>query len=721
MNRLAREQSPYLLQHASNPVDWYPWGDEAFARARSEDKPIFLSIGYSTCHWCHVMEHESFERVEIAGLLNQSFVSIKLDREERPDIDRVYMAFVQATTGSGGWPMSVWLTPELQPFYGGTYYPPTSQWGRPGFAEVLTEIARAWREERTQILASAAQIVERLAGISRGDAQPAAGAMPGPGALAATVQQFKGRFDRRRGGFGDAPKFPRPSELLFLLREHARTGDRESRDIVVTTLRAMALGGMRDHIGGGFHRYAVDGNWRVPHFEKMLYDQAQLVLAYLEAAQAAADPFFAQVAEDTLQYVRRDLTDAEGGFYSAEDADSVPPDQTDQAGQARPASARKTEGAFYIWPLDEIRGLLDDDSRAFELRYGILPGGNAPADPHGEFTGMNVLYTARGIADIATEIGRAPEDVAQSLTRARVTLYQARAARPRPHLDDKVLTGWNGLMIGAFARAARVLAGGNALGQPTVDDPGQRHLKSAQRAAQFLERTMWNADRSVLLRRYRNGDAAIDAYAEDYACLIFGLLELFQADGDPEWLRWVLALQRTQDRLFWDAQDGGWFSTTGHDSSVLVRMKEEYDGAEPSASGVGVFNLLTLAHLTGDPAYEERARQVLTAFAGRLTSLGRTLPFMASALSVAHAAPEQIVVVGEPGRSDTMALWQAAQARYRPFAITLLVAPGPAQQALARLMPWVRDMTPRDGAAAAYVCRNFACDAPTTEPATLRR
>ena len=723
MNRLAREQSPYLLQHANNPVDWYPWGDEAFARARRGDKPIFLSIGYSTCHWCHVMEHESFESKEIAGLLNQDFVSIKVDREERPDVDRVYMAFVQATTGSGGWPMSVWLTPELQPFYGGTYYPPSSQWGRPGFAEVLTEITRAWREERTQILASALQIVERLAEISRGDASPPAVSMPGPDALAATVQQFKGSFDRRRGGFGDAPKFPRPSELLFLLREHARTGDRESRDIVVTTLRAMALGGMRDHIGGGFHRYSVDGNWRVPHFEKMLYDQAQLVLAYLEAAQAAADPFFAQVAEDTLQYVRRDLTDAEGGFYSAEDADSVPPNhaiQAGQVGQAGLASTRKTEGAFYIWTLDEIRGLLGDDSRAFELRYGILPGGNAPADPHGEFTGRNLLYTARGIADIATEIGRAPEDVAQSLARARVTLYQARVARPHPHLDDKVLTGWNGLMIGAFARAARVLSGGNALGQATMEDPGQRHLESAQRAAQFLKRTMWHTDRAVLLRRYRNGDAAIDAYAEDYACLIFGVLELFQADGDPEWLHWALALQRTQDRLFWDEQAGGWFSTTGHDPSVLVRMKEEYDGAEPSASGVGVFNLLTLAHVTGDSAHEERARQVFAAFAQRLTSLGRTLPFMASALSAAHSAPEQIVVVGEPGQSDTMALWRAAQAPYRPFAITVPVTPGPAQQALAGLMPWVRDMTPRQGAATAYVCRNFACEAPTTEPATLR-
>jgi uncharacterized protein len=712
MNRLAREQSPYLLQHAGNPVDWYPWGDEAFERARAEDKPIFLSIGYSTCHWCHVMEHESFESDEIAAILNRDFVSIKVDREERPDVDRVYMAFVQASTGSGGWPMSVWLTPGLQPFYGGTYYPPQSMWGRPGFREVLTEITRAWREERPQLLASAGQIVERLAELAHGP--PADGARPGPDALATTVQQFKGRFDRRRGGFGDAPKFPRPSELLFLLREHARTGDDEAREIVLTTLRAMALGGMRDHIGGGFHRYSVDGDWRVPHFEKMLYDQAQLVLAYLEAAQAAGDPFFAQIAEDTLQYVRRDMTDETGGFYSAEDADSVPPEQAGEPG------ARQTEGAFYIWSLAEIRALLGDDSRAFELRYGIRPEGNAPFDPHNEFTGKNLLYTARGIADVAREIGRDPEDVAARLTRARITLHQARATRPRPHLDDKILTGWNGLMIGACARAARVLAGGEALGQTTAADPGARHLASAQRAARFVKRAMWNADRAVLLRRYRNGDAAIEAYAEDYAFLVFGLLELFQADGDPEWLEWALALQRAQDRWFWDAAGGGWFSTTGHDPSVLVRMKEEYDGAEPSASGVGAWNLLTLAHLTGDDAHGERARQVFAGFGTRLTSLGRALPFMAAALSIAHAPPEQIVVVGDPERADTTALWRAAHARYRPFAIMFLVAPGAAQQALAHHLPWLRDLRPGTETAAAYVCRNFVCEAPTAEPATLR-
>jgi uncharacterized protein YyaL (SSP411 family) len=707
MNRLIREQSPYLLQHAHNPVDWYAWGDEAFTRAQAEDKPIFLSIGYSTCHWCHVMEHESFESATIANLLNRDFVSIKVDREERPDVDRVYMAFVQATTGSGGWPMSVWLTPTLQPFYGGTYYPPESQWGRPGFSEVLIEIARAWREERAQLLESAGQITARLAEMARTETDRI-GAMPGTDALAATVRQFKGSFDRRRGGFGDAPKFPRPSELLFLLRESVRASDDEARDMVLTTLRAMAFGGMRDHIGGGFHRYSVDGNWRVPHFEKMLYDQAQLVLAYLEAAQASRDPFFAQIAEDTLQYVRRDMTDDAGGFYSAEDADSVPPERADEP------QARKTEGAFYIWSLADVRTALGDDSRAFELRYGLLPEGNAPFDPHNEFTAKNLLYTARGVAEIASELGREPDDVANALMQARITLFNARQTRPRPHLDDKVLTGWNGLMIAAFARAARVLNGTFDFGSAL------RHLETARRAADFLQRTMWDASTNVLRRRYREGEAAIEAYAEDYAFLIFGVLELFQADGDPRWLEWALALQHTKDQMFWDATNGGWFSTTGADPSVIVRMKEEYDGAEPSASGVGAWNLLTLAHLTADPSYEERARQVFGAFSERLTSLGRALPFMSAALSTAHAAPEQIVVVGHaetPGRAE---LWSATHDRYRPFAVTIPVATDQSQQQLASRMPWVAAMTTRGERATAYVCRNFACAAPTSDPDTLR-
>ena len=396
------------------------------------------------------MEHESFEDADIAAVLNRHYVSIKVDREERPDVDRVYMTFVQVTTGSGGWPMSVWLTPSLEPFYGGTYFPPTSRWGRPGFIEVLEEVARVWQAERPKVLQSASSIVERLRTL--GDARAETRSCPATGVLDAAVHEFAATFDRRRGGFGDAPKFPRPSELLFLLREHRRTGDETARDMVLVTLRAMALGGMRDHIGGGFHRYSVDGDWRVPHFEKMLYDQAQLVLAYVEAAQLTGDPFFADVAADTLAYVRRDLRHPDGGFFSAEDADSVPPEQADAP------APHKSEGAFYIWRDEEIGEALGADADLVRMRFGIQPDGNAPFDPQNEFTHKNLLYTARSIDDIAAAAGRQRRrGGGGARTRAGLTLLAVRSRRPRPQLDDKVLTAWNGLMIAAFARAGRVL------------------------------------------------------------------------------------------------------------------------------------------------------------------------------------------------------------------------------------------------------------------------
>ena len=726
-NRLAREQSPYLLQHANNPVDWYPWGAEAFEASRTSGKPIFLSIGYATCHWCHVMERESFENNGVARVLNDLFISIKVDREERPDVDRVYMTFVQATTGSGGWPMSVWLTPELQPFFGGTYFPPGAQWGRPGFVDVLSEIGRAWRDDRLNVIKSAAQIVERLAVMSRGQDEPRAA---GEDALTKTFKQFEQSFDTRRGGFGDAPKFPRPSELLFLLREYARTGNDTARAMVVQTLRAMALGGMRDHIGGGFHRYSVDGDWRVPHFEKMLYDQAQIVLACLEAAQGGEDPFFAQIAEDTLQYVRRDMTDERGGFYSAEDADSEPPDAASakastsgeptadkSASQAHAGHVHKVEGAFYVWTADEILKQLGDNAPAFVGRYGVLPNGNAPFDPHNEFVNKNLLHTALSIADIAKALKKAPIDVAESLLQSRKILFDTRQLRPRPLLDDKVLTAWNGLMIAAFARASRVLGGG-ALGAENAEDPTEAHLQTATRAASFIHDVMWNGASRTLLRRYRAGDAAIEAYAEDYACLIFGVLELFQATGDPQWLAWARELQSRQDELFWDKTNGGWFSTTGADPSVLVRMKEDYDGAEPSPTSVAAMNLLTLGHLTGERAYADRAIEAIASFGGRLDEQGRAVPLMAAALSTSIAGGEQIVMVGRRGAEDTTAMWTAANRKYRPFAVMTLVDPSQ-QAALAVHMPWIAQMKMIDGKATAYVCRGFACDAPSTDPAVF--
>jgi uncharacterized protein YyaL (SSP411 family) len=701
VNRLANEHSPYLLQHASNPVDWFPWGDEAFARARLERKPIFLSIGYSTCHWCHVMAHESFENDAVASVLNEGFVSIKVDREERPDVDRVYMTFVQATTGSGGWPMSVWLTPDLKPFYGGTYFPPESRWGRPGFVDILGEIARVWGNEEAKVQGSADALTAQLRGVEQ--VTPALD-LPGAYALERTAGSFREAFDRVNGGFGGAPKFPRPCELLFLFREYARIGNEGARDIALATLGAMASGGMRDHIGGGFHRYSVDAAWRVPHFEKMLYDQAQLVLAFLEGAQVSGDRYYADVAEDTLRYVLRQMTDEAGGFYSAEDADSLPPDDVGKPG------AHAMEGAFYLWKASELGPLVGDAEPIVRQRFGIEENGNAPADPHGEFTGRNIPYLARSVEEIAKNLGVSVADVDAALDGARLRMFEARVARPHPYLDDKVLTAWNGLMIAAFARAVRVIG---ASGRDV-----SAYLDAARRAASFVRDRMWDAASRTLLRRYRRGEASIEAYAEDYAYLIFGLLELFQADPDPSWLEWAEILERRQDELFWDEAAGGWFSTTGRDASVLLRMKEDYDGAEPTASSVSVLNLLVLSHLLEEPRWTDRIERTLKYFATRLEQMGRGVPMMASALSTHLSGMRQVLVVGDG--VDDGELMRGVGQQYLPFAVSLNLTP-PSQAALASKLPFVASMLPVDGSPAAYVCRNFTCHAPVTTVAQLAR
>ncbi|MEX2270971.1 MAG: thioredoxin domain-containing protein [Vicinamibacterales bacterium] len=717
-NRLARERSPYLLQHQHNPVDWHAWNAEAFAKARTEDKPIFLSIGYSTCHWCHVMERESFESDAIANVLNDGFVSIKVDREERPDVDRVYMAFVQATTGSGGWPMSVFLTPDLQPFFGGTYFPPDSRWGRPGFIDVLREIMRVWRDERPRVTEAAAVLTDRLRQSASPISAPAGSQSVAPAhALDAALDAWRSSFDAQHGGFGGAPKFPRPSELLFLLREHARTGNQSALDMTSATLRAMALGGMHDQLGGGFHRYSVDAKWRVPHFEKMLYDQSQLVLACLEASQAAREPFFADVAAGTLAYVGDQLTDSSGAFYSAEDADSIPAVAPDgaMAGQphadvsAEAAHATKVEGAFYTWSQAEIAEVTGTDFPVVKRRFGIEPDGNALEDPHGELAGQNVLYVAEPIEDIAIRLSLSDGAVSEALARARQALLAVRARRPRPHLDDKVLSAWNGLMIAAFARAARVLPS---------DPRAGSWREAAARAAASIRTLLWNGDRQMLLRRYRDGEAAIDGYCEDYASMVFGLLELFQTTGAAEWLEWALRLRERQHALFADDEAGGWFSTSGQDPELLLRMKEDYDGAEPSAGSVAAMNELVIAHLTGARDAFDRADKALARFGPNLGRVARVVPFLASVLSARHAAFTQIVIVGPAGRSDTRALHEAAASRYLPFAAHIAVDPAN-QEALSALLPWMAGMSMRGGVATAYVCRDFTCNAPVTSPEEL--
>ena len=706
-NRLAAESSPYLLQHAENPVEWYPWGEEAFARARAEDRPIFLSIGYSTCHWCHVMERESFENEAVAELLNRHFVTIKVDREERPDVDRVYMAFVQATTGAGGWPMSVWLTPELKPFFGGTYFPPASRSGRPGFADVLRNVAQLWGARRPELVQSAESLMQRLAEQQRGAAEPGNVAVAPADTLAAGVEQFARTFDAGHGGFGGPPKFPRPAELLFLLREHARTSGRQPLEMAAATLRAMAHGGLCDHVGGGFHRYSVDGQWRIPHFEKMLYDQAQLTLACLETAQAADEPEYLEVADRILSYVQRDLAGPDGAFFSAEDADSLEP------GKEGDGHGEKHEGAFYLWTRAEIEELLGDDAAVVVLRYGVEAAGNALQDQTGEFAGRNQLYLARSPDEVAQQTGRPVGDVENVLERARQRLLEVRTVRPRPHLDDKVLTAWNGLMLAALARAAHVFEG-------RADGAGAAAaLDAARRTAGFIRATLWDAERRVLYRCFRGGRVSIPGYAEDYAFLTWGLIELFQADGDPGWLRWALDLQACQDELFWDAQGGGWFSTTGADPSVLLRLKEDYDGAEPSAGSVSAQNLLTLIRLTGDNGLRRRLDDALGRFGPRLGQVARVVPLLASVLSSYHAGSSQVVVVGERGRPDTLALRRVIARRYLPFAVRLHVEPGASQEMLGELLPFVASMRMLDGRATAYVCADFACRQPVTEPQAL--
>jgi len=697
-NHLQGERSPYLLQHANNPVDWYPWGDEAFTRARAEQKPIFLSIGYSTCHWCHVMEHESFEDPSIAAILNRDFISVKVDREERPDIDRVYMTFVQATTGAGGWPMSVFLTPDLKPFYGGTYFPPTSRWGRPGFSEMLQQLASLWTQTPEKVKKNAAEILTQLRDSTTSDSADRA-PVAGVEAITQGVDQFIAAYDRRNGGFGGAPKFPRPSELIFLLDAWALTHRHEARQIVIDTLRSMALGGIHDQLGGGFHRYSVDAEWRVPHFEKMLYDQAQLVLAYLAAGQASGEPFYSSVAEDTLDYVLSDLTAPDGAFVSAEDADSLIPGGTE-----------KREGAFYVFTAAEIDRMFGPDAPIVRRRLGIEDGGNAPSDPHNEFRGQNIPYVAQSVEEIAARTDRSTDDVLRVLAVMRQRMFEERATRPRPHLDDKVITAWNGLMIAGFARAGRVLAE-----SPRRDEWTQ----AAVRAAESVQRTLWRPDERRLLRRYRDGEAAVDAFCEDYACLVWGLLELFQATADVRWLDWAVALTERQIALFWDESDGGWFSTTGLDETVLLRLKEDYDGAEPAAASVTVRNLLQLAHLTGDSAYADRAQRSLERFGPSLGRVARVMPLMLSTVATWHGRTSQVVIVGHPG-AERAALEAEVARVYLPCGVQLTIEPGETQEALASRLPWLGAMSMVNERATAYVCQDFTCQAPVTDPSALR-
>ncbi|MGB7218198.1 MAG: thioredoxin domain-containing protein [Vicinamibacterales bacterium] len=698
-NRLLTEKSPYLQLHAHNPVDWFPWGDAAIEKARREGKLIFLSIGYAACHWCHVMEAESFSDPAIAALMNRSFVSIKVDREERPDVDRIYQSYTASAAGGGGWPLSVFLTPDLKPFLGGGYYPPGDRDGAVGFQTVLQRVNDDWVNKREKILEAASNGKAIL------EPRPRNAAASGPSAvlttrvLDKTYRDLAASYDSADGGFGTAPKFPRPVVLNFLLREHARTGSPEAREMVLQTLDAMARGGIHDQLGGGFHRYAADRAWRVPHFEKMLYDQAQLAVAYTEAYQTTRDAAFRDVARDVLDYVLRDLRGPEGAFYAAEDADSA----IDAGG------SRTGEGAFYVWTAEEVRSILGDALAAvFVFHYGVQPSGNVPPqqDIEGTLVGKNVLAVMHTLAETAARFGRSEGEMRALLDAARRRLLDARAERPRPPRGDTVLVAWNGLMMSAFARAAQAL-----------DDP--RYLDAARAAAGFIETAMYDAKANVLKRRYRQGEADVDAVLEDYAFLIQGLLDLHEASFETKWLAWSMRLQARQDALFWDTKDGGYFSTRAAASHVLVRMKDEADGAEPAANSIAAMNLLRLWQVTDRREFRSKADAIFTALGAWL---GRsTLPQLASALNFRLSKPKQIVIAGEAGAADTRALLRLVHERFIPNKILLLADDGPAEKQIVGWLPFVASMSRRDGRATIYVCENYVCRLPTSDPATAAR
>jgi uncharacterized protein YyaL (SSP411 family) len=669
-NRLAREKSPYLLQHRHNPVDWYPWGEEAFARARAEDKPIFLSIGYATCHWCHVMERESFEDPEVARFLNAHFISIKVDREERPDVDKIYMTFVQATTGNGGWPLSVFLTPDLKPFFGGTYFPPRSRGGHAGFLDVLAQLHRLWQTRRADLVESAALLQEQL----RHALQTAPAAdLPGPDVLDHAVARFKAEYDPVHGGFGGAPKFPRPTLPAFLLRRAGQTGDHEARRMVLHTCDRMAAGGIHDQLGGGFARYSVDAQWLVPHFEKMLYDNAQLARLYLDAWRVSGEVRYAEVVRGILDYVLRDMTLPEGGFCSAEDADS-----------------EGKEGKFYCWTRAELAALLPPEQFAVAARYfGITEAGNfvdhSDPDP---LPGLNVLH----VAD--PELSPAE---AELLRAARAALLAARARRVRPLRDDKVLTSWNGLMLGALADA------GAALEVPA-------YLAAAERALTFIQSHLWDRATGTLHHRWREGERDSAQLLDDYAFLLAGVLDLYEATLDPRHLDFALRLAETMRARFHDPEHGGFWQAAGA-PDLILRVKEDYDGAEPSGNSVAALSLLRLAEMTGREDLRAVADDTLRLFAQRLRRLPEALPALLAALDFRLAERPRVIIAAGDDAAGRAALLAAAHRVFAPNKVLLANQP-PAD-------PFAGTLPARNGRATAYVCVGTTCRAPIQDPAEL--
>ncbi len=675
MNRLAGETSPYLLQHAGNPVDWYPWGDEAFARARAEDLPILLSVGYSACHWCHVMEHESFEDAGVARLMNERFVNVKVDREERPDVDSLYMNAVQQMTGRGGWPMTVFLTPEGAPFYGGTYFPPTPRHGLPSFRQVLTGVSEAYREKRAQVEENAAQLRELLEQST--SLRPPAKALD-TAVLDRARRRIASRFDAVHGGFGNAPKFPQPMVLEFLLRDWKRTGDPEPLRLVEQTLRKMWGGGIYDHLGGGFHRYSVDARWLVPHFEKMLYDNALLSRIYLHAHQATGSEEYRGVTEEILDYVRREMLSPEGGFFSTQDADS-----------------EGVEGKFYLWTPEEVDSVLGaGEGPVFRAYYDVTPEGN--------FERKNILHVDRTTAEVAGEAGVTEARLREILARGRASLYRERAERVWPGRDEKVLAAWNAMMLHSFAEAAWVLHRAD-------------YREIAEANARFLLSRLRPEGR--LLRTWRDGRAKIDAFLEDHALLVDALLALYRATSDLAWVREARSLADAMLDRFWDEGAGIFYDTASDSEALIVRPRDLFDGATPSGSSAAARALLHLAALVGEPRYARAAERGLESMAGMLDQVPQAQGNLLCALDFHLAPPREVAVVGARGSADTEALLDELRGRYLPT--TTVAHLDPSASTAGAEIPLLMGREPVAGRAAAYVCERFACRRPVTEPAEL--
>jgi hypothetical protein len=683
-NRLRNEKSPYLLQHADNPVDWYPWGNEAFEKAAMEDKPILLSIGYSTCHWCHVMEHESFEDPEVARLMNETFVSIKVDREERPDIDNIYMTVCQLLSKGGcGWPLNIIMTPDKKPFFAGTYIPKETRFGRIGMVELVPRIKDVWENQRDEVLKSAESItaaVKKATDMT----QEQGGRDLTQATMTLGFNQLLSRFDEANGGFGTAPKFPTPHNLLFLLRYWKRTGDDQALRMVEATLGGMRKGGIYDHVGFGFHRYSTDPRWFLPHFEKMLYDQAMLALVFTEAYQATGKKVYENTARKIFAYVMRDMTSPEGGFYSAEDADS-----------------EGEEGKFYVWTQDEIIEVLGkDDAELYIKTYNVEKSGNFKEEASGERTGSNILYLKMPLRELARSYGMSAEEFEDRIERSRKKLFDVRERRVHPHKDDKVLTDWNGLMIAALSKAAGVFG-------------DQIYSDAARRAADFVLDKMRDG-KGRLLHRWRNGEAGIGGSIDDYSFFIWGLLELYESTFDVKYLKAALYLQNEMNELFWDDKNGGFYFTSHDAEELITRQKEVYDGAIPSGNSVAMLNLLRIGRITGDSSYDEMASKLAKAFSQNVEQAPMAYTQLLSSLDFALGPSYEVVVAGDASSTDTKEMLSALRKKYVPNKVLLFKGNDGAGE-ITSIAGFTKGQSAIGGKATAYVCLDHICNLPTTD------